>query len=98
MCPSEPSNQRTALAEKLRRLLPGEWAVGWSGDRLEADWTVGSWQVSTLTFQDMQAIADALGTKDINLRRKGGWGGTDVTPGDPDEFCLSIGFGDVDVE
>lgn len=43
-----------------------------------------------LTFEQLQAIADVAGTKDINLSYTGGWGGSEVTPGDPATFGVFV--------
>lgn len=47
----------------------------------------GTWEI---TFDALEKLSQALGTKSINLRFAEGWLGTEVTPGDLAEFCLHI--------
>lgn len=47
----------------------------------------GGWGV---TFNHLQRLSTTFGTCDINLDFDPGWGGTDVTPGDPSDFTIRI--------
>lgn len=47
----------------------------------------------SIDYDGMLLISQALGTTMINMRFVEGWGGTEVTPGDP-SFCeIVIGVG-----
>ena len=44
------------------------------------------------SYDDLAKVAEMFGTRDINVRWEAGWGGTEVTPGDPDEVWLEVNW------
>ncbi len=77
----------SACEAKVREILPRH-----------ADYTVECFEGCTtvqvdelgVTFEMLSQLSEAFGTKLIDLRFDRGWGGTDVTPGDPPEFKIVI--------
>jgi hypothetical protein len=49
------------------------------------------YEESGLTFDQLVKISEVCGgTKNINFKHDSGWGGTDVTPGDPSELEITV--------
>ena len=44
------------------------------------------------TYDGLVILSRELGTTDISFQWEKGWGGTDVTPGDPDDLLMRIGW------
>ncbi len=45
---------------------------------------------STCTYEQLVSISAVCGTRSINLSHREGWGGSEVTPGDPHEFAIVV--------
>lgn len=50
---------------------------------------------ATMTFAMLERISQICGTRNINLNYERGWGGSDVTPGDPDSLGFTVRAGEV---
>lgn len=77
-------------AEELARAAVG---VDCAVDATDTEIVIRLWSnrdVERVTFDVLAELARTFRTRAINLRLDGGWVGTEVTPGDPDEFAIVI--------
>lgn len=44
------------------------------------------------SYDDLAKVSEMFDTRDINVRWEAGWGGTEETPGDPDEVWLEVSW------
>jgi hypothetical protein len=51
----------------------------------------GMYDEASWSYDNLAKAAALLGTTDISFQWNLGWGGTEVTPGDPPEFYVYIG-------
>lgn len=62
--------------------IEGDSVIIYPPNRMYDEWGV--------SFETLLRLSKTLGTKDINFSYNAGWGGTDVTPGDPATLCLHV--------